>query len=466
MAKRPDISKTAQQNDLFNHSEVVMRDERPELLPLAERLRPRTWDQVIGQSQSLPRLKEMSQREFWPSLLIHGPPGCGKTSMINVLKLSFPGVWLTAHGSELKTSEIRSLSEEGRNRKIIESKQTLVFVDEIHALTKVQQEALLEPVEKGHIVVLGATTENPIFFLRPALRSRLRLIELQALSAQDIRPLLERAQDSLEISNGSLKSAPAAPPLSAESLTLIAQASQGDARRALVHLEAVWDEQKRQGVLSEDQILSLIAEQSRPALSEDDYNATLSAMIKSIRGSDPDAALLWMTQLLDGGIDGRVILRRLIISASEDIGNAEPRALPLAVAAAQGFEWVGVPEGRLAIAQAVLFLATCPKSDSVYVSANNARTLVEKGYPLKVPQHLQQTGKEKYENPHDFARGWTKQRYRPEGLNPEVPVVAWSGRGHEKKMIDYLQWLRQQPITNAGSVKDSSSEASAETPSE
>lgn len=422
-----------QQTGLFDQAQV-----RPEILPLAERLRPRVWEDLQGQAAVIARLKDLASREFWPSLLLHGPPGCGKTSIINVLRASFPGVWIVGHGSELKASEIRELSEAGRQRKIIEGKQTLLFIDEIHALTKVQQETLLEPVEKGHLVILGATTENPVFFLRPALRSRLRLIELQALRSQEILPLLRKAQESLSSLSPQSLQVPEA------HLELLAQAAQGDARRALVHFENLWDEQQRRNeVLDQDQILSLITEQQRPALAETDMHSNLSAMIKSIRGSDPDAALLWMTQLLEGGVDPRVILRRLLISASEDIGNAEPRALAVAVDAAQAYGWVGLPEGRIILSQAVIFLASCPKSDSAYISIKNAKALVEQGYPFKTPSHLQHLGKDSYVNPHEFARGWVKQRYRPEGLSPEVPVVSWSGRGQEKKMIEYLEWLRQ-----------------------
>lgn len=434
--------------DLFSQNE-----KNSQLAPLAERLRPQTWDEVLGQTQTLPRLRELAVRDLWPSMLLHGPPGCGKTSIISVLESHFRGIWIRAHGSELKISEIRRLSEEGRHRKLIENKQTLVFIDEIHALTKVQQEALLDPVEKGNVVVLGATTENPVFFLRPALRSRLRTLELRALSADELLPLLLRAEDSLLERHRVHSSASTAVPaqrLGSEIHALVAEAAGGDARRALVQFESLWEEQQSLATpLSEEEALRILSVQSRPALSEDDYHAGLSALIKSIRGSDPDAALLWSTQLLEGGVDPRIVLRRLIISASEDIGNAEPRALQIAVQAAQGFEWVGLPEGRLLIAQAVIFLASCPKSDAVYVSAQNAAKWVEQGYPYKVPAPLTQVGRDNYKNPHDQARGWVKQRYLPEGLAAETPVISWTGRGHEKKLIEYLQWLKQSAVNRA-----------------
>ncbi|MBX3018581.1 MAG: AAA family ATPase [Bdellovibrionaceae bacterium] len=428
----------------INEPTLFTQNERNSgLSPLAERLRPREWGDVLGQTHVLPRLKELAGREFWPSLLLHGPPGCGKTSIVSVLENHFKGVWIRAHGSELKVSELRSLSEEGRHRKLVENKQTLVFIDEIHGLTKVQQEALLDPVEKGNIVVLGATTENPVFFLRPALRSRLRTLELRKLTADEIRPLLERAEATLRVDQ------PAARAFPTGLLQFVAEATTGDARRALVQFELLWEAQQSQATdLTEEEALKILSEQTRPALPEDDYHSGLSAMIKSIRGSDPDAALLWATQLMEGGVDPRLILRRLIISASEDIGNAEPRALQVAVAAAQGFEWVGLPEGRLTIAQAVIFLASCPKSDAVYVSSGNATKWVDQGYPWKVPAPLTQEGKDLYKNPHNESRGWVKQRYLPEGLTAETPVMSWTGRGQEKKLIEYLQWLRQSKIAS------------------
>lgn len=397
----------------------------------------------------MPRLQELALREVWPSLLFYGPPGCGKTSIISVLENHFKGVWIRAHGSELKVSELRSLSEEGRHRKLVENKQTLVFIDEIHALTKVQQEALLDPVEKGNVVILGATTENPVFFLRPALRSRLRTMELRKLSSGEIRPLLEKAEALLR------GDAPNSHLITDDLFDFVAQATAGDARRALVQFELLWEAQQSQkSALTEEEAFKILSEQTRPSLPEDDYHSGLSAMIKSIRGSDPDAALLWATQLMEGGVDPRIILRRLIISASEDIGNAEPRALQVAVAAAQGYEWVGLPEGRLTIAQAVIFLASCPKSDAVYISSGNATRWVDQGYPWKVPNPLTAEGKDQYKNPHNESRGWIKQRYLPEGLSAETPVMSWTGRGQEKKLIEYLQWLQQSKIASRGSESD------------
>lgn len=413
-------------------------EKTSQLSPLAERLRPRQFEDLLGQTHILPRLRDLASRQIWPSMLLYGPPGCGKTSIVAVLESHFKGSWIRAHGSELKISELRLLSEEGRHRKLVENKQTLVFIDEVHALTKVQQEALLDPVEKGNIVVLGATTENPVFFLRPALRSRLRTLELRPLKAPEIFPLLQKAEKAL------LQDFPDGRALPADLLVWVSEATSGDARRALGQLELLWEAQQSQSEnLTEDQAQSLLAEQARPGLAEDDYHSGLSAMIKSIRGSDPDAALLWATQLLQGGVDPRIILRRLIISASEDIGNAEPRALQVAVSAAQAYEWVGLPEGRLTVSQAVIFLASCPKSDSVYISSQNAEKWVEQGYPWKVPAPLTAEGKTDYKNPHNQSRGWVKQRYLPEGLASDTPVISWTGRGQEKKLIEYLQWLKQ-----------------------
>lgn len=446
----------------INEPNLFTQNERNSgLSPLAERLRPKEWGDVLGQTHVLPRLKELAAREFWPSLLLYGPPGCGKTSIVNVLENHFKGVWIRAHGSELKVSELRSLSEEGRHRKLVENKQTLVFIDEIHALTKVQQEALLDPVERGNIVILGATTENPVFFLRPALRSRLRTLELRKLTADEIQPLLEKAEATLR------QDKPEARDFPQELLRFVAEATAGDARRALVQFELLWEAQQSQSTdLTEDEALKILSEQTRPALPEDDYHSGLSAMIKSIRGSDPDAALLWATQLMEGGVDPRIILRRLIISASEDIGNAEPRALQVAVAAAQGFEWVGLPEGRLTIAQAVIFLASCPKSDAVYVSSGNATKWVDQGYPWKVPAPLTAEGKDLYKNPHNESRGWIKQRYLPEGLSAETPVMSWTGRGQEKKLIEYLQWLKQSKILGRdGVIPDEKTSSGASDPS-
>lgn len=453
------MSVSGSQSDFFNQE----TQSSHELAPWAEKLRPRSWDEFLGQDEVKARLLEIGTRSFWPSLLLYGPPGSGKTTMVGLLRSKFNGSWLNRHGAELKVSDIRALAEEGGYRRRTESRQTLIFIDEIHALTKVQQDALLEPVEKGDLVILGATTENPAFFLRPALRSRIRSLNLKAHTEEALRQLVNQVLGKLKLEipegpNSSEAFGTRSGRMEDELIEILVKDSRGDARRLLNDFESLMDEERRLGrALPADELRSLLRAGAKLQLSEDDYHASLSAMIKSIRGSDPDAALIWMTQLLDGGMDPRLILRRLIISASEDIGNAEPRALQVAVSAAQGFEIVGLPEGRLNIAQAVIFLACCPKSDAVYVSSGNATRLVENSFPFQVPDHLQAKGKDLYQNPHDQTRGWIKQRYLPENLKTESSVMSWTGKGQEKKLIEYLQWLRGEKIKGSDDTSTSES---------
>ena len=416
--------------------------------PLAARMRPRDLDEFVGQEHFLgpgKLLRRLLLADRLGSLIFYGPPGSGKTALAHVIAghthCRFRPLNATASG----TKEVRELLEEARKELEDTGRRTILFVDELHRFNRAQQDVLLPDVEEGRVILIGATTQNPFFAVNSPLLSRSQIFTFEPLGREAIKTLLRRALADPERGLGSI------PVHAAEdALDFLAEISDGDARKALGALEV--------GVLSSEttpvEFTRQVAEESiqRKAL---DYDATgdahydvASAFIKSMRGSDPDAAVYWLARMLESGEDPRFIARRMVILASEDVGNADPQALVLAAAALQAVEFVGLPECQLTLAQAVTYLACAPKSNAATLAIGRAREDVRSGRTLAVPKHLRDThyqGAEQlghgegYEYSHDHPGAWSDQAYLPEERRYYEPT----DRGFEAELRRRMEALRR-----------------------
>jgi putative ATPase len=411
--------------------------------PLADRMRPRTLDEFVGQEHLLAPgklLHRAIEADRLGSIILYGPPGSGKTTLAYIISRTTAAVFRTVSAVSSGVKELRQVLEDAADNLKYHGKKTILFVDECHAFNKSQQDVLLPGIEKGIITFIGGTTENPYFEMRGALLSRTRVFQLEALSPAHLRTILERALADRERGLGGHPAE-----LEAKALEHLVHMANGDARSALNALELA--------VLStppsDDGIRHITLEAAqesiqRPAVhydqSGDQHYDVISAFIKSIRGSDPDAALHWYARMTCAGEDQRFIVRRLIILASEDIGLADPRAMLVAHAAWNALEAVGMPEARIVIAQCIVYLALAPKSNSVYKAIEAALDDVKKLPSGPVPKHLRDThypgakklGHTGYLYPHDFAGHRVRQQYLPDNLKGRR-YYRPSGQGFEKK---------------------------------
>ena len=442
--------------DLFDYMrEQNMQNESP----LANRMRPKTLEEVVGQQHIIGKdklLYRAIRADKLSSVIFYGPPGTGKTTLAKVIagatKAEFVSINATAAGKK----DMEAVVEQAKNSLGMYGRRTILFIDEIHRFNKGQQDYLLPFVEDGTIILIGATTENPYFEVNGALLSRSVIFELKSLDKEDIRILLRRAVTDEERGMGAYHAV-----LEPDAEDFLADISNGDARAALTAIEL--------GVLtterSEDGKIHITLDVAQECIQKravrydkmgDQHYDTISAFIKSIRGSDPDAAVYYLARMLYAGEDIRFIARRMMISASEDVGNADPNALNVAVSAALAVERIGMPEARIILAQAATYLASAPKSNASYLAVDRATECMKQAMTAPVPVHLQDAhykGSEKlghglgYLYAHNYPNHYVEQQYLPDALKDEV-FYEPTEIGYEKQIKEHLQFLRGNQTEN------------------
>jgi putative ATPase len=438
----------------------VLRPESGPLAPLAARMRPRTLDEVLGQDHLIGErgvLRRTLARKHLPSMILWGPPGVGKTTIGRLLAEVVGAHLATLSAVTSGVADVRALIAQARDRVEASLGATVLFIDEIHRFNKAQQDALLPHVEDGTITLIGATTENPYFEVNSALLSRMRVLRLDPLEDPEIEQLVRRAIADEERGLGERVSLPD------DALAHLVSLSGGDARTALNVLEAAASlaegREGRQG--SPDGPVSVRLDEIETAAQQrvlaydragDGHYDTVSAFIKSIRGNDPDAALYWLAAMVAAGEDPRFIARRLLIAASEDVGNADPRGLTIAVAAAEAVDRVGLPEAQYALAQATTYLASAPKSNRAGVAYWSALADVDEHGSLPVPLNLRNAGHRRmkshgigvgYRYPHDHPDAHVEQQYLPDRLAAMGRrYYEPSEHGYESRIRARLAWLR------------------------
>lgn len=390
--------------------------------PLAERMRPHTLDQYVGQKQIVGEgavLRKMIDSGHITSFILWGPPGVGKTTLAQIIanQLEAPFYTLSAVTSGVK--DVREVIQKAKQNQFFDSRSPILFIDEIHRFSKSQQDSLLGAVEKGIVTLIGATTENPSFEVIRPLLSRCQLYVLKSLCKEDLLMVLDRAlKEDHYLSELDIQ---------LKETGALLRYSGGDARKLLNILELVVEARKSDKIVISDKYVEECLQQTPLAYDKDGemHYDIISAFIKSIRGSDPDAALYWMARMIEGGEDPQFIARRIVISAAEDIGLANPNALLLANAAFDAVMKIGWPEGRIPLAEAVVYLATSPKSNSAYLAVNSALQIVRETGNEPVPLHLRNAPtklmeelgySDGYKYPHDFPNHFVEQQYLPASL--------------------------------------------------
>src|SRR5688500_3647274 len=409
----------------------------PERQPLAARMRPRSLEEFVGQEHLVGErgpLRRSIARGHLASLLLWGPPGTGKTSLARLLAAEIGAHFSTMSAVMAGVADVRATLAEAQDRLALNQSRTVLFLDEIHRFNKAQQDALLPHVEDGTVTLIGATTEHPYFEVNSALLSRMRVWRLEPLTDDDVATVVRRALADEERGLAGSLGPDGGVALAQDAFDHLVSLAGGDARAALNVLEGATALAEGEGIRDKDGKVTPRLEDVEAAAQQrvlaydragDGHYDTVSAFIKSLRGNDPDAALYWLAAMIAAGEDPRFIVRRLIISASEDVGNADPRALQVAVAAAQALDHIGLPEAQYAMAQATVFIALSPKSDSVGRAYSAALADVIRLGSLPVPNHLRTAGDRRmkhhaigvgYKYPHDYEGGDVDQQYLPEEL--------------------------------------------------
>ncbi|MBD8915680.1 MAG: replication-associated recombination protein A [Pseudobutyrivibrio sp.] len=438
--------------DLFDY----MRQENGKKeSPLASRMRPTTLDEVVGQQHIIGKDKLLYRAimaDKISSIIFYGPPGTGKTTLAKVIAHTTSAEFTSINATAAGKKDMEQVVENAKNMRGMYGKKTILFIDEIHRFNKGQQDYLLPFVEDGTIILVGATTENPYFEVNGALLSRSIIFELKPLSQDDIKKLLLRALQDQEKGLGSYGAT-----IDDDALDFLSDMANGDARSALTAIEL--------GVLTTEPsadgkihiTLSVASEciQRRVVKydkSGDNHYDTISAFIKSMRGSDPDAAIYYLARMLYAGEDVKFIARRIMICASEDVGNADPQALQVAVAAAQAVERIGMPESQIILAQAVNYVACAPKSNASYLSIGAAMQMVANGQTPPIPTHLQDSHYKSagklghglgYQYAHDFKNHYVQQQYLPDVL-VGTQFYEPTEMGYEKKIREHLERIRRE----------------------
>jgi putative ATPase len=436
----------------------LFKPQRFATQPLADRMRPRSLDEVVGQKHLLGPgrlLQQIAVKGALHSIILWGPPGTGKTTIARLLTETSGAVFKSISAVTAGVAELRDSVDAARRALELEGKRTVLFIDEIHRWNRAQQDAILPHVEGGLITLIGATTENPSFEIIAPLLSRAQVLVLEPLSEEDLATLVSRALLDNERGLGAKELT-----LNRETISHLAHFAGGDARRALGTLEVAAElaiNTGRHAITVADVTEAVQHRALRYDRAGEEHYNIISAFIKSMRGSDPDAALYWMMRMVEAGEEPLFIARRMVIFASEDIGNADPQALQVAVAVKDAVDFVGMPEGIIPLAQGVTYLAAAPKSNASYRAMIVARTDAQEGGPLPVPLHLRNAPTplmrnlrygEDYKYPHDYEGTITGQTYRPSEIEGKLYYFP-SDRGYERTIRDYLDRVRQGKIDRA-----------------
>ncbi len=436
--------------DLFDY----MRENTLEKeSPLASRLRPRTLDEVVGQKHIIGRdklLYRAIKADKLGSVIFYGPPGTGKTTLAKVIANTTSADFKQINATAAGKKDMEEVVNAAKSSMGMYGRKTILFVDEIHRFNKGQQDYLLPFVEDGTLILIGATTENPYFEVNGALISRSRIFELKPLDREDILELIHRAVNDKERGMGAYDAA-----IDEDAALFLADTANGDARAALnaVELGVLTTERGQDGIIHIDLAVAQECIQKRVVRYDkngDNHYDTVSAFIKSMRGSDPDAAVYYLARMLYAGEDIKFIARRIMICAAEDVGNADPQALTVAVSAAQAVERIGLPEAQIILSQAVTYVASAPKSNAACMAVFKAMEEVRTGRTMPVPVHLQDKhykGAEKlghgagYKYAHDYPKHYVKQQYLPDGLEGRV-FYEPSDNGYERQIREHMEWLK------------------------
>lgn len=416
-------------------------------LPMAERMRPTSIDEVYGQKHILSEnktLRKMIDKDKITSMVFFGPPGVGKSTVSSIIARKTKSEYIKLNAVLSNVSEIREAIKKAE-KNLANSKKTILFIDEIHRFNKSQQDALLPAVENGTIVLIGSTTQNPYFYLTNALLSRIMLFEFRNLEDSDIKEaILKAITDKRGLGENDIA-------VENEAIDLIVKYSHGDVRKALTYLEAAFfvtqiDETKEKLTITEEIVKDVTSKQILN-FDEDEHYNTISAFIKSVRGSDTNAAIYYLARMIESGEDPRYIARRLCILASEDIGLAEPEAINIASSLINIIEFIGMPEGRIPLAEVTIYLSLCPKSNSAYKAIDSAIRDIRNGELYSIPNYLKDNNsasfdkksEEEYKYPHDFPYHIVKQNYLEKGIKKNYynPVDI----GEERELKKVYEWV-------------------------
>lgn len=437
--------------DLFEYMRQQKKDEES---PLASRMRPTTLEEVVGQQHIVGKdklLYRAIKADKLSSIIFYGPPGTGKTTLAKVIANTTSAEFMQINATSAGKKDMEEVIAQAKDNQGMYGRKTILFIDEIHRFNKGQQDYLLPFVEDGTIILIGATTENPYFEVNSALLSRSVIFELQKLSADDLKELILRAINDTEKGLGSFHAT-----IDDDALEFLANVANGDARAVLTAVEL--------GVLtterSEDGLIHITIDVASECIQKrvvsydkngDNHYDTISAFIKSVRGSDPDAAVYYLARMLYAGEDIKFIARRMMILASEDIGNADPMALTLATSASLAIERIGMPEAQIILSQAATYLASAPKSNAAYEAIGSAMACVKETKTPPIPTHLQDAhykSAEKlghgigYKYAHAYPKHYVKQQYLPDGLT-DRKFYEPTDNGYEKKIREYFDWIHE-----------------------
>ena len=422
-------------------------DSDNSFLPIAERMRPTSIEEVFGQKHILSEnktLRKMIDKDKITSMVFFGPPGVGKSTVASIIAKKTKSEYIKLNAVLSNVSEIREAIKKAE-KNLANSKKTILFIDEIHRFNKSQQDALLPAVENGTVILIGSTTQNPYFYLTNALLSRIMLFEFRNLEDSDIKEAIIKAvSDKRGLGENDIA-------IEDLAVDLIVKYSHGDVRKALTYLEAAFfvtqiDETKEKLTITEDIVKDVTSKQTLN-FDEDEHYNTISAFIKSVRGSDPNAAIYYLARMLEAGEDPRYIARRLCILASEDIGLAEPKAMNIVSSLISIVDFIGMPEGRIPLAEATIYLSLCPKSNSAYKAIDSAIRDIRNGELYSIPNYLKDNhsasfdkkSEEEYKYPHDYPYHIVKQNYLEKGIkkNYYKPVDI----GEERELKKVYEWI-------------------------